>query len=216
MQRADREASPTHSSGKNVEVQNRYPLRTFQQAPHYHQPMPPAAAPHHFAPQQLASRPVAGASSMHAALLEVALARLEESDATGAGNCGDSGGVDHSFKQPAVYDTYSVQPPSAPLSSVCPAGYRPPPPPPPPPPPLAPAVPSPEYHHNQLLQQVWLASTNGAAAGAEAVAVLNSLDPQQLMHVLQLIISLQQLGCSYDELEHPEVLPLMISLLQSA
>jgi len=203
MQRADRETSPTHTSGEEGKVPKRYPTRTYQQGPFAQQPPLLAAAPQLAAPQHLPSRPASGPSDMHTALL--ALARLAESDADAGG-----GTVDDPSKQPAVYDplsSTSAHPPSAPSSAI-PAAYR-------PPLPIAPALLSPQYHqHNQLLQQLSLPPGGGAEASAETV--LNSVNPQQLVHVLQLIISLQQLGCSLDQLEHPEVLPLMLSLLQTA
>ncbi|KAL4515981.1 hypothetical protein Ndes2526B_g00695 [Nannochloris sp. 'desiccata'] len=201
MQRADRESSPAHSSGEEVKVRIVYPPRTHQQVPHDQQQTLLAAAPQQSPPPQLPSRPAAGASDMHTALLEVVLARLQGSDADALG-----GAVDDPSRQPAEYNPYSSfsVPPTAPSSAI-PAVYR------PPSLSLGPAISFPQYHQNQLLQQVPLPS----GGEAEAEAMLNSVDPQQLVHMLQLIISLQQMGCTLDQLEHPEVLPLMISLLQT-
>lgn len=130
---------------------------------------------------------------MHAALLQIALAGLGPDSS----NSPEQGLDD--INQPAMYDphaSFSMPPPAADPSA--PAMYMP--------------VPSPpqQHQHHQLLQQLSL------SANSPEAALLNNVDPRQLVQMLQIILSLQQMGCSLDQLEHPEVLPLMVSLLQTA
>jgi SBP domain len=214
-QRADREASPTNSSGGDFRAPRKSGLPPrYQQVPHYsynhhqqrhhHQQQQQQqqcprlhVAPHHqpYIIPQLASRPANGnGADMHSALLEVALARL-------AG--GDTAHVNDDARQPAVYNPHtSAFLPSGGLGGPS-AVYRPPP------------IPTLPHIHQQVLHQHQQQQQQDLLPAEGVEALLNNVDPQQLAQMLQLIISLQQMGCSLDQLEHPEVLPLMMSLLQT-
>jgi hypothetical protein len=202
MQRADREASPPQSSGEDYRARAKYIPRAVlsyqqqqQQHPGMYQQVPRYQSQQQFAPAQLSARPASnGNGDMHSALLEVALAQLGGSDSPHGAGHGDHLNNGNDASQPAVYNphaSYSL-PQSAPVSHV--DTYR----------------PSPLSQQHQLLQQLM------PSGSADVASLLNNVDPQQLVQMLQLILSLQQMGCSLDQLEHPEVLPLMMSLLQAA
>ena len=186
MQRADREASPHHSSGEDIHARRHYHNTVSHQVPRYQSHASHVPPPHHHH-QHVPSRS-AGNADMHAALLGVALASLNGESV--------SNGMD--MRPSSMHMPQAYVPPLQ--SHPAPIMYRPPsiisq----PAPPALLPA-PAPPLITNT----------------SSAENLINNLDPQQLVQMLQLIMSLQQMGCSLDQLEHPEVLPLMMTLLQNA